>query len=336
MWLDTFGTPDTDLVFYVFCGVSGVILILSVLNILLGCCITRNRLSQVTGSVDFAIAVGSLMLCYPVIVAGLKPEWLEGNDVREILCKIYHVILLIGLTQFVGGLMVKGWTIFLFYKNNSKWIPSFMIWVLVLIIIAASMIWEFLFMPEMVGDECYYQNGFEWQVATSSWHAFLLLLAFISVPASCWATRGTPGSREANILAVVVVNTVLCVVAGICLWFLLFETGNIEQEPIDEIRYAVLGGLILWKCLFADVMLLVSMTCRACSGEDNHETVYAGIDGNTFVHSKLIINILLFLSSLLMFSSFLVDEFVVKYQLNVYLMRTWQKKRRTPLNTNKL
>ena len=34
--------------------------------------------------------------------------------------QIYHVILLIGLTQFIGGLFVKGWTMFLFYKYNSE------------------------------------------------------------------------------------------------------------------------------------------------------------------------------------------------------------------------
>ena len=66
-----------------------------------------------------------------------------------------------------------------------------------------------------------------------------------------YRTRGTPGSREASILSVVTVNTLLAVVAGICIHFLY-------EAKSETITYAINGGLMLWMCLFADIMFLIS------------------------------------------------------------------------------
>mgnify|MGYP001556250003 CR=1 FL=1 len=130
IWLEEFGRIDTDIPFYVFAIMTGLTLVLCCLNIFSGCCVSGIKWVWMTeivwirmhvlfrpgSSMDFYIAIGSLLIDLCILIQGLNPGWLDS----ETFCKIYPTCMLLGLTMFLGGLMVKEWANFSFYKWNTS------------------------------------------------------------------------------------------------------------------------------------------------------------------------------------------------------------------------
>lgn len=290
MWLEYFGLVDNDIVFYVFCAVSGVIVILSLVNMFIGCCLRVESRASPGTSIDIYIVLGAIVLTFTVLARGVNSSW-GDYDTYKIICQMYPTTLIVGLTMFIGGQMVKAWGIFAFFKWQKKqplkeeWKPNLWMWLLILIAAALSVVWVIIYRPELqsrldlaigLNDsnhpvyECTSENEFEWQLSTSVWHAFLLLLAVIACFIDCCiACRHAKG--PISVLSIIVLNTLGCVVAGICLHFL--------YDGSQTIMYAITGALVLWPCLLADILLLVAKVSggRSKDYEDHYDKPDSGL-----------------------------------------------------------
>ncbi|KAK2162469.1 hypothetical protein LSH36_98g05058 [Paralvinella palmiformis] len=262
MWLERFGDVDV-LVLYIFSAFCGLILLLGIIAILVPCCIPHVNAYAPGGTMDFNVIIGGRLLALTILIRGIKPVWASESTLR-ILCQFYPAALLIGLTLFIGGLTVKGFTIYFYkwYKKPSaltdEWKPNLAIWGLLIATGVVSVVWCMLFTPhltEVSNQEyiCYNRaSDFEWKVGTSVVHATLLLFAVVIAPMQfvLSRSRNTPCSPESTALSIVVVNTLLSVVAGLCVYFL--------YPASTTVMYAITGGIGLWMILFADVAMLTA------------------------------------------------------------------------------
>ena len=68
-------------------------------------------------------------------------------------------------------------------------------------------------------------------------------------------------TAEANVHALVTLNTLMATVAGVCVYFLYDD----DDKDDNSVEYAVNGGLILWTCLVNNVLnLSVRVRTRSC------------------------------------------------------------------------
>lgn len=319
MWLENLG-DTTDVIFFAFCAAGGATLMLALCNFIGGlfgdctdCCDDRHDRPAAT-SVDLFGCLGAVLLVVSVLLRGVDTKWADYDEL-EIICEIYPVILLMGLTMFVGNLFVRAWSIYIFYQFNSdkrprrqEWKPNLWIWVLMLIIGAVSVIWVVVDTPEMEDSgnfaknrdwdvvdtteespvyTCTTSNGhdMEWKVATSIWHGILLLLACAGCMLNCGSLRHNLGLAENTILFVVIVNTILSVVAGVLVHYVYGDELERDGDPKANKLYSIKGGLMIWIAFFSQFMALVGK-CRLTARQPHdtqdgkYDTINSGRSGS--------------------------------------------------------
>ncbi|ELU04152.1 hypothetical protein CAPTEDRAFT_219593 [Capitella teleta] len=199
----------------------------------------------------------------------------------EFFGEIYPTCLLIGLTMFIGGLMVKSWAIFSFYKwNTSKkasineeWKPNVWIWLLILIMGVCVVVWTVTFKSSLhyVEQEdglaiytCKWTNTFEWLTATMVWHGLLLIVTFVAIFANCCV--GSEARKQSGATSLVTINTLAVAMAGCVLYFL--------TESSATIAYGIYGALAVWMCFFGNMIIFLYKAASVCcctkreAGED--------------------------------------------------------------------
>ncbi|KAI0241732.1 hypothetical protein LSAT2_020182, partial [Lamellibrachia satsuma] len=271
MWLENFYDDIDRTVFYIFCAITGLVALLAVVGVIIQLC-SKGK-SKPGDSIDLSVQIGAILLCVTVLVRGVQST--TSKDSLEILCDLYPALLLVGLTQFVGGLFVKAWSVYLyntFNKDDKKplaeeWKPNLWMWFLMVVVAAIIIVWAVLFEPKLIVDAknytCTSDRVFEWRTASSVWHAFLLFLAVVAVPMNCYVNP----NAQVTLLSLVIFNTLFCTVAAVVAYYTYENDTNTATWD-----YAISGGLIMWAAFFANIITVIGKFTGRSQEEGDEET----------------------------------------------------------------
>jgi len=291
MWLEYWGDIDA-LIFYVFCAVAALVLVLAVVILILGCVF---KVTTPGISMDFYIAVGGLALVVTVLLRGLDPSW-WSLDSMGITCELYPSLLTFGLLWVIAGLLLRSCAIVSYMRNpgkravRSEWKPNLGMIFLMAIDAAVVIVWTVLFpmeihmthgLPQSWSDKlvqmdalanvknttmywCDGEYAKEFQIGVSSLHAGILLFAAIMVWPALHLSKKRDTSVETNFLAVATYNFLFSVVAGLLVYFMLATT--------PSYYYAIMGGLMLYATFITLLIVMISkiVSARRARYDDDH------------------------------------------------------------------
>lgn len=266
MWADSFGESD-NVVFYVFCAVSAVIMVVAIGVIVMSCIV---KTASPGSSMDFYIAFGGLAIVVTVLLRGVNPEWSNELGI-EIACQFYISLLVFGLLWFIGGILIRCCAIYDFYKHKeekvvsrNEWKPNLWMVLLMLLDGVLVLVWVIVFKLEtkQTGNnvyECEADHKSKWEAGLSVLHAMLIVIAAIIVWFAVTVSKRTADITNSIILAVVTYNLLFVAIAATLIFFLYEPEGDIVMTS----KYAIIGGLELYVVLFTFILLLFAKIVAA-------------------------------------------------------------------------